>query len=146
MAEVTYYRWAAALPILVPFVAYLVYRDRPAIGLFDRVTLLLYLSGIMAGPLYIPFATTLLWWLRSKPGARYQRTSWIAPVLFIPPFLLYLLAVRWWTGSTEPVAGNLIFYSVVVLLFGYGYVLLIHAGRYVLGRYGRLDVDERAAV
>jgi len=142
ITEVTYYRWAAALPILVPLVAYLLYRDRPAISLVDRVTIPLYVSGIVAGPLYIPFATALFWWLRGQPVAQYRRASWIAPVLFIPLFLLYLLAVRWWTGSTEPLAGMLIFYGVVVLLFGYGYVLLIHAGRYVLGRCGKLGAGE----
>ena len=135
MAEVTYYRWAAALPILVPLVAYLVYRDRPAISLFDRVAIPLYVSGIVGGPLYIPFATILFWCLRRQPVAQYRRASWIAPVLFVPLFLLYLLAIRWWTGSTEPLADILIFYSVGVLLFGYGYVLLIHAGRCVLGRW-----------
>jgi hypothetical protein len=31
----------------------------------------------------------------------------------------------------------LIFYSILVLLFGYGYVLLTHAGRRVLAWRGR---------
>jgi hypothetical protein len=136
MSEVTYYRWAATLPVVIPFVAQLAYRDDPAIGLLDRVTIPLYVSGI-AWPAYIPFAAVLFWWLRSQPVARYRRVSWIAPILFLPPFLLYLLVVRWWTASTEPWAGVLIFYSIVVLLFGYGYVLLTHAGRRVLAWRGR---------
>ena len=136
MSEAAYYRWAAALPVLVPVVAHLVYRDDPAIGLFDRVAIPLYLSGV-AWPAYIPFALALFWWLRKQPVARYRRVSWIAPLLFLPPFLSYLLLVRWWTASTEPWAGVLTFYAVVVLLFGYGYVLLIHLGRYALGWRGR---------
>jgi len=136
MSEVTYYRWSATVPLLVPLVAQFVYRDNPAIGLFDRVAIPLYLSGI-AWPAYIPFAAVLFWWLRRQPVARYRRVSWIAPILFLPLFLFYLLVVRWWTASTEPWAGVLIFYSVVVLVFGYGYVLLTHAGRYVLGWRGR---------
>jgi hypothetical protein len=144
MREVTYYRWSAALPVLIPLVAHWVYRDNPAIGLFDRVTMLLYLSGI-AWPAYIPFAAALFWWLRRQPVARYRRVSWIAPILFLPPFLFYLLVVRWWTGSREPWAGVLVFYSVVVLLFGYGYVLLTHVGRRALGWRGR-DGNERAAI
>lgn len=131
MSEVTYYRWAATLPVVIPFVAHLAYRDNPAIGLLDRVTILLYVSGI-AWPAYIPFAAVLFWWLRRQSVARYRRVSWIAPILFLPPFLFYLLVVRWWTASTEPWPGVLIFYSIVVLLFGYGYVLLTHAGRRVL--------------
>lgn len=137
MSEVAYYRCSAALPILVPLVAHLVYRDNPAISLFDRVTIPLYLSGL-AWPVYIPFAAGLFWWLRRQPAARYRRVSWIVPILFLPAFLSYLLVVRWWTASTEPWAGVLVFYSILVLLFGYGYVLLIHLGRYLLGWRGRL--------
>jgi hypothetical protein len=140
MSEVTYYRWSATVPVLVPLVAHLVYRDNPAVGLLDRVAIPLYLSGI-AWPTYVPFAAVLFWWLRRQPVARYRRVSWIAPILFLPPFLAYLLLVRWWTASTEPWAGVLAFYSVVVLLFGYGYVLLIHAGRYVLGWRGQADMS-----
>jgi hypothetical protein len=136
MSEVTYYRWSATVPLLVPLIAQFVYRDNPAIGLFDRVAIPLYLSGI-AWPAYIPFAAALFWWLAGQPAARYRRVSWITPVLFLPPFLAYLLLVRWWTASTEPWAGVLIFYSIVVLLFGYGYVLLTHAGRRVLAWRGR---------
>ncbi len=137
MREVTYYRWAGTLPVVIPFIAHLFYRDEPTIGLLDRVTILLYVSGI-AWPAYIPFATALFWWLAGQPASRYRRVSWITPILFLPPFLAYLLLVRWWTASTEPWAGVLIFYSILVLLFGYGYVLLTHAGRRMLAWRGRI--------
>ena len=136
MREVTYYRWAATLPILLPLAAHLAYRDEPAIGVVDRVAIPLYLSGI-AWPAYVPFAAGLFWWLRGQPAARYRRVSWIAPLLFLPVFVVYLLAVRWWVGSAEPLAGALIFYSIVALAFGYGYVVLIHLGRYALGWRGQ---------
>jgi len=45
MREVTYYRWAATLPVVLPFIADLFYRDDAAIGLVDRVTIPLYVSG-----------------------------------------------------------------------------------------------------
>jgi hypothetical protein len=135
MKEVMYYRLAATLPVVIPFIAHLFYRDDPTISLMDRVTTLLYVSGI-AWPAYIPFAAALFWWLDGKPVARYRRVSWITPVLFLPPFLAYLLLARWWTASTEPWAGVLIFYSILVLLFGYVYVLLTHAGRRVLAWRG----------
>jgi hypothetical protein len=136
MREVTYYRWAATLPVVFPFIAHLFYRDEPTLGLLDRVTILLYVSGI-AWPAYVPFAAALFWWLAGEPAARYRRVSWITPILFLLPFSVYLLLVRWWTASAEPWAGVLIFYSIVVLLFGYGYVLLTHAGRRVLAWRGR---------
>jgi len=133
LREVTYYRWAAAAPILVPIVAHLLYRDEPNIGLLDRVIIFLYLSGV-ALPAYIPFAIGMFWWLRGQPAERYRRVSWIAPLLFVPPLLLYLLVVRWWMGSTEPWLDVLVFYAIMSLLLGYGYVALIHVGRWVLSR------------
>ena len=136
MREVTYYRGAATLPVVLPFIAHLFYRDDPTIGLIDRVTILLYVSGI-AWPAYVPFAAGLFWWLAGAPAPRYRRVSWVTPILFLPPFWVYLLLGRWWTASPEPWADVLVFYSIVVLLFGYGYVLLTHAGRRVLAWRGR---------
>src|SRR5258707_7065451 len=78
MREVTYYRWAATLPVVLPFIAHLFYRDDPTIGLIDRVTTLLYVSGV-AWPAYVPFAAALFWWLAGEPAARYRRRSWGPP-------------------------------------------------------------------
>jgi len=47
--------------------------------------------------------------------------------------------MRWWTGSTAPLADTLVLYALVVLLFGYGYVVLIHAGRRALDRWGAIE-------
>jgi hypothetical protein len=140
LSEITYYRWAAALPILAPIIGWLSYRDEPTLSLLDRVAIPFYLSGLLAGPAYVPFAAALFWWLRDEPAARYRAISWKAPLLFLPVFLVYLLAMRWWTGSTAPLAETLLFYGLVVLLFGYGYVLLIHAGRRALDRRGAIEV------
>ena len=139
IAEVTYYRWAGALPILAPVLAYLAYRDEPTLTLLDRVAIPFYVSGLVAGPAYVPFAAAVFWWLRDEPIARYRSISWKVPLLFLPPFLLYLVGMRWWTGSTAPLADTLILYSLVVLLFGYGYVVLIHAGRRALDRWGAIE-------
>jgi hypothetical protein len=138
LTEVTYYRWAGALPILAPILAYLAYQDEPTLSLLDRVAIPFYVSGLVAGPAYIPFATVLFWWIRKEPAARYRALSWIAPLLFVPPFLLYLFVARWWTGSTGPLADALVFYGVMVLLVGYAYVVLIHVGRRALDRWGAI--------
>lgn len=138
LTEVAYYRWAAALPILAPIVAYLAYRDEPTISLLDRVAIPFYVSGLVAGPAYVPFAAVVFWWLRKEPAARYRAMSWMAPLLFLLPFMLYLFAMRWWTGSMAPLADTLLFYGLVVLLFGYGYVVLIHVGRRALDRWGAI--------
>ena len=47
----------------------------------------------------------------------------------------YLVVVRWWTGSTSPLADALVFYGAPVLLMGYGYFALFNAGRRGLDRY-----------
>jgi hypothetical protein len=138
LTEVTYYRWAGALPILAPVLAYLAYQDEPTISLLDRVAIPLYVSGLVAGPAYVPFAAVLFWWIRKEPAARYRALSWIAPLLFVPPFLLYLSVARWWTGSTGPLADALVFYGVLVVLVGYGYVVLIHVGRRALVGWGAI--------
>ena len=138
LTEVAYYRWAGALPVLAPILAYLAYQDEPTLSLLDRVAIPFYVSGLVAGPAYVPFATVLFWWIRKEPAARYRALSWIAPLLFVPPFLLYLFVARWWTGSTGPLADALVFYGVMVLLVGYAYVVLVHAGRRALGRWGAI--------
>jgi len=131
---------AIVLAILAPIIGWLSYRDEPTLSLLDRVAIPFYLSGLLAGPAYVPFAAALFWWLRDEPAARYRAISWKAPLLFLPVFLVYLLAMRWWTGSTAPLVETLLFYGLVVLLFGYGYVLLIHAGRRALDRRGAIEV------
>jgi hypothetical protein len=45
---------------------------------------------------------------------------------------------RWWTGSTGPLADALVFYGALVLLMGYGYVALFHAGRQAPDRCGAI--------
>ena len=107
--------------------------------LIDRVAIPFYVSGLVGGPAYVPFAAVLLWWLRKEPAERYRAISWIAPLLFVPPFLLYLFVTRWWTGSTAPLLDTLIFYGLLVLVVGYGYVVLIHAGRRALDRWGAIE-------
>jgi len=139
LTEITYYRWAAALPVVAPIIAFLAYRDEPTLRLIDRVAIPFYVSGLVGGPAYVPFAAVLLWWIRKEPVERYRAISWIAPLLFVPPFLLYLFVTRWWTGSTAPLLDTLIFYGLLVLLVGYGYVVLIHAGRRALDRWGAIE-------
>src|SRR5438309_801920 len=87
----------------------------PEVLLIDRVAIPFYVSGLVGGPAYVPFAAVLLWWIRKAPVERYRAISWIAPLLFVPPFLLYLFVTRWWTGSTAPLLDTLIFYGLLVL-------------------------------
>jgi hypothetical protein len=85
-------------------------------------------------PAYIPFAVALFWWLRKKPAASYRRAAWAAPFLFLPVVVLYLVSVKLWLRSPEPLVGNLVFYGVMVLVVGYAYVVLVQIGRMTLTR------------
>ncbi len=145
MTEIIYYRFAAALPVVLPLAAYALYWDSagPPVGVVDQIATLVALSGIAGGPAYIPFAAALLWWLRKRPVRWYRRVSWVAPILFTPVFALYLLAVGQWTRTTEPLLGVLAFYIPFLLACGYGYVALVHLGRRLLRRADRFeDGDE----
>src|SRR5258705_11694679 len=101
MREVTYYRCAATLPVLIPFVAHLFYRDNPTIGLVDRVTTLLYVSGI-AWPAYVPFAAALFWWLRTQSAVRYRRVGGMRPGLCLPPLFSYTHLSRHGAARNHP--------------------------------------------
>ena len=120
MSEVTYYRWSATVPLLVPLVAQFVYRDNPAIGLFDRVAIPLYLSGI-AWPAYIPFAPPCSG-AAGQPAARYRRVVLDHAGLFLPPFLAYLLPPRPVVDRKHGAVGrsaHLLFYCCAPVRVGY---------------------------
>lgn len=148
MKEITYYRFAATLPVLLPFAAYALYWDssKPPVGAVDQIATLVALSGIVGGPAYIPLAAALFWWLRKRPVKSYRSVSWAAPMLFLPVFALYLLAVGQVTRSTEPRAVVFALYIPFLLVFGYTYVALVHLGRLLLSWTDNLETGEQVPV
>jgi hypothetical protein len=146
MGEIRYYRWAAALPVVLPLLAYPVGWHTPARGgVIEWVAVLIVLSGIAGGPPYVPFICGLLWCLRSRPVAAYRCASLIAPLLFAPVFVLYLLVLAYFRPSPEPFLDNVIFYLRYVFGVGFAYVVLVHALRLGLSCAGCLS-DREAAV
>ena len=147
MTEITYYRWSAALPIVVPLIAYVIaWRTTPSRGVLEGTVTLVVLSGAVAGPAYVPFISVLLWWLRKKPATSYRVASFVAPILFTPVFVLYLLLLGYFMPSPEPFVENVVFYLSYLLGVGYAYVALVHLLRLVLSSCGWVNGSELTAV
>jgi hypothetical protein len=147
VTEVSYYRWASLLPLVLPLAAYLaLWHSKTPEGWVDKITGIVVVSGMVGTPVYLPFMFGVFWWLRRRPVATYRTVSLITPLLFAAAYMLSLLAFTAVMGSDEP--------KIVVLLFlpyllaiGYGYVGLVHALRVVLSVTGVLqDANAQHAV
>jgi hypothetical protein len=147
VTEISYYRWASLLPLVLPLSAYLtLWRSNAPEGWVDKITGIVVVSGMVGAPVYLPFTFGLFWWLRRRPVTTYRTVSLLTPLLFAAAYMLSLLAFTAVMGSDEP--------KVVVLLFlpyllaiGYGYVGLVHALRVVLSVTGLLhDPEAKHAV
>ncbi len=145
MAEIRYYRWAAVLPIVLPVFAYPVSWHTPGGGVVGGIASLIVLSGLAGGPAYLPFMCALLWYLRGKTVAVYRYASLLAPLLFAPIFVVYLLVLEYFLPSPEPFLENAVFYLRYVLGVGFAYVALVHALRLGLWRWGCFN-DRQVAV
>jgi hypothetical protein len=143
MKEISFYRWSAALPMLLPLPAYVVaWHTRPPRGVVSSIATLVAVAGIAACPAYIPFIAGLLCWLRKKPVASYRIASFLAPILFVPCFVAYLLVLDYWGPSPEPFAENVKFYLPYLLGVGFGYVVFVHLLRLGLSFCGWVNGGE----
>jgi len=147
MTEVTYYRWSAILPIVLPLPAYiLAWHISPPRGMVDGVATLVVLAGVAGGPPYVPFMSVLLCLLRKKRVTSYRVMSFAAPLLFVPVFVLYLFLFGYVVQTSEPFWPTALFYVPYLLAVGFAYVGLIHLLRLVLSHLGWVSSSERAAV
>ncbi len=145
MGEIRYYRWAAALPIILPFLAYpIAWHAHPGVSLVESVPALIVVSGIAGGPPYVPFICGVLWCLRGRTVAAYRYASLMAPLLFAPVFVLYLGTLEYFGPSPEPFLDNVVFYLPYVFGVGFAYVALVHALRLGLSRWGCISDREIA--
>lgn len=147
MTEVNYYRWSAILPIVLPLFAYVVaWHTSPPRGMLDGVATLVVLAGVAGGPAYVPFISVLLCLLRKRSVTAYRVASFVAPLLFIPVFVLYLFLFGYVVQTSEPFWPTALFYTPYLLAVGFAYVGLIHLLRRVLSRFGLVSGAERDAV
>jgi len=97
------------------------------------------LSGMVAAIPYMVLVVLLLLWARSKTERQFLYALLVSPILMLPLFSLYLLAIAlildrqslgWQTFD------GLVFYVPWVVGIGYGYVLLALICRFIFRRLG----------
>jgi hypothetical protein len=147
MTEVNFYRWSAFLPIVLPLPAYVVaWHSTPPRGMLDGVATLIALAGLAGGPAYLLFISVVLCLLRKRRLTAYRIVSFVAPVLFVPVFVLYLFGFGYVVQTSEPFWPSALFYVPYLLGVGFAYVGLIHLLRIVLSRVGWVSGGESDAV
>jgi len=147
ITEVNFYRWSAILPIVLPLFAYvLAWHTSTPRGVLNGVATLVVLAGVAGGPAYVPFISVVLCLLRKRPVTTYRVVSFVAPLLFIPVFVLYLFLFGYVVQTSEPFWPTALFYIPYLVAVGFGYVGLIHVLRLVLSRLGWVSGGERGAV
>ena len=125
MTVAAFFRWALALPLVLPLLALPLALVRNEVG---GLGFLLLMSLVLGGVPYLIFAGLLLWWSRGKSEAQLKRAGLLAPFLMLPVYWLVLaidaLVTRQIVQELTNL-GNLMFtLSLFLLAFGYAYVVL----------------------
>ena len=131
MSRVTYARIVAFLPILLPWLGYLIPDSEP----FTRLSwlkgtfgVLLYASWVSGLP-YLVCVTIALRYLRGRSVRSYWRLACFAPLIFSAVMVMSLVGLG--IVPVKDLAGALVL-GVVFIAFGYFYVLIAAAGHLVL--------------
>ena len=131
MGEKRFFQLSFLLPIVLPLL--LIFVANPTFGLVSILTLSLILGGVP----YLLFITGLFFWMRNKNAKDIQRMTFVAPLLFIPVFLLSVLVFLpiqlITTGTIDVNAGIVFICCVFIIILGYLYVLVVN-GVYFLFR------------
>jgi len=145
MSEIAFYRWSSTLPLVLVLPGYLIgLHVPPPRGVFSELATFVAAAGVAAGVPYIPFMSVLLWCLRRKSTAVHRVASLVAPILFVPVFILFALVIEF--GPGPDFVHNVKFYVPYLLGVGFGYVVLIHLLRFALSFGGWLDDGDPGAV
>jgi hypothetical protein len=145
MSIKSYYRWALALPLLLPALATpLLMADRLP-GVLGAVVMYLFWSMLVGGIPYLLFATGFLLWMRRAPERRVRMGVLLSPLVYTPVLLAYLVAFLLIDGTIGNGWDSLRMFGAFGLLFGYGYVALAELGRLLL-RPGTRRLMPSAAV
>ena len=131
MSVRSYYRWALALPLLVPALAWLLALVEPG-DVVRAALLLLYWSVVIGGVPYLLFAAGFLLWMRRVPEDRLRRGILLAPLVYTPVLLVCFTLFLAVDGALASSSDSLGAITVVSLCFGYAYVALAEAGRALL--------------
>jgi hypothetical protein len=127
----SYYRWAMAMPVVLPLLATGVLMVSPRDG--DLGIILFYLFGslVIGGGPYLLFAAGFLLWTRGRSDGEIRRVVLLSPLVFTGVMTVCLaLFVAVDSGSAN---GDFLGASTAFgVVFGYAYVLLAEIGRLML--------------
>lgn len=132
MSVRSYYRWALALPLLVPALAWPLTLLNPLPGGLAVVAMFLFWSMLVGGVPYVLFAAGFLLWMRGRSDDRVRRAILAAPLLFAVWLAICLTAFLAVDGTLARSRESLGMITVFGLLFGYAYVGLAELGRALL--------------
>lgn len=144
MSVKSYYRWALALPLLVPALGAPLALLEPQ-GAVGVVLFLLYWSVVIGGVPYLLFAGGFLLWMRRVPEQRVRRGILLAPLAYTAVLLVCFALFLVVDGTLANSSDSLGTIAVFSLFFGYLYVSVAEAGRAVL-RPGEPRAGPSAAV
>lgn len=128
-----YLQFSFLLPLIVPSLILLTAKTTFAYGaIIPILTFSLFLGGLP----YLLFIIGLLICTRRKDASAIQRITFIAPLLFIPVFLLCVLVFipiqLLMIGDVTVEANVVVGCCIVILILGYIYVAVVNAGYAIL--------------
>ena len=133
MSSRRYYRLSLLLPMILPFLA--------VIGGENFLTDLLIGTVLFSSIPYLIFAGLFWAWLEEKTIKSIQQASYLAPLLFVPFQVIFLLLLLTLSPPSEifsvdgmlTAIGEFMFYALMV---GYLYVFIINLGYFWLSKIG----------
>ena len=132
MSVRSYYRWALALPLLVPALALPLTLLNPLPGGLALVAMFLYRSVLIGGVPYVLFAAGFLLWMRGRPDEQVRTGIQVAPLVYaiwLAVCFTIFLAVDSTVANSRD---SIVMLAICGLLFGYGYVGLAELCRALL--------------
>jgi Ca2+/Na+ antiporter len=137
VSEVTFYRCAFFLPLLLPEVGIVGIAMFPGArdSTVGSLVGLLAIGSVIGGLPYIALSIGLLWWLRAKSARAHLVATLLAPVAFAALLAICVVSFSLFEGSRHP-WDAVAFYAQCALAAGYLYVLITHGLRLALMRVG----------
>jgi surface polysaccharide O-acyltransferase-like enzyme len=133
MSIKSYYRWALALPLLLPALATpLLMADDRLPGVLGAVVMYLFYSMLIGGIPYLLFATGFLLWMRRAPDDRVRTAVLLSPLLYTLVLLAWLAAFLPFDGPIGDSLAALGVFAAFGVSFGYWYVALAELARLLL--------------
>ncbi|MES9826417.1 MAG: hypothetical protein ABW141_14510 [Candidatus Thiodiazotropha endolucinida] len=137
MTPTKYFFGMLFLPFVIPIASFLI-GDSAIAGIF------LLSMGFGAIP-YMIFVGIMIFWIRGKGVKIIRKTTYIAPLIFIPIQAIYLTVSFYMKRNTQPdltgLSEGLLVSAVYILILGYMYVLVANIGYLVLNKLGLFKVS-----